>query len=149
MIRGFRTRLFGYWSQFSLGVYVEAVDEAGGDAVEELTEEKVVTAAELGLEDGAEEIVEDVEAAAVVEDTIFELEADDTTDWFGLGHLDIELAGSSDITVPDHCSHFPLRRERDDENQTAVFEYDISKVQQLEVKCKEMRSKIAVTYVLL
>ena len=82
-------------------MYVEAVDEVGGDAVEDPTEEEVVTAAELGfegvaeekeedaedtieekmvtadelgLEDVAEEKAEDVEAAVVVDDTICELE---------------------------------------------------------------------------
>ena len=69
-----------------------AVDEAGGDVVEDPTEEKVVIADEvptvdtvvradeLGFEDVAEGNDEDVEDAAVVDDTIFELRTDETPD---------------------------------------------------------------------
>ena len=73
-------------------MYVGAVDEAGGDVVEDPTEEKVVIADEvptvdtvvradeLGFEDVAEGNDEDVEDAAVVDDTIFELRTDETPD---------------------------------------------------------------------
>ena len=80
-------------------MYVETVDEVGGDVVEDLTEVKVVaadelggdvaevptekivvTADELGFEEVAERKDENVEDAAVVDDADFELEADETPD---------------------------------------------------------------------
>ena len=62
-------------------MYVEADDEVGGDVVEDPTEEKVVMAEVLGVEDVAEDKEEEeVEDGMVVGDTIVELANDETAD---------------------------------------------------------------------
>ena len=69
-----------------------AVAEAIGGDVDDPTEETVVTVDEFDVTDIAEEEGgEDVEdATKVADDTRLELEADDTTGWLELLHLDME-----------------------------------------------------------
>lgn len=94
---------------------VDAV--VGGDVVKDPTEGTVVTNDELDVDDAAEEEDEDEDvgdAATVAEDTVLELETDDTGGWFGLLHLGMEPTNQrspQSLAYPTQFEYFSFGRK--------------------------------------